>query len=90
MLEAISQPADICSIDFTLLGGATFIQPPMPNSTLKFSGLSFMKDFKTWSSCNTDAQVVEDLIARAADTLASLRVDGSHVDCLRVLAQSSP
>jgi len=46
-----------------------------------------MKDFKTWSSCNTDAQVVEDLIARSADTLASLRVEGSHVDCLRVSAK---
>jgi hypothetical protein len=86
MLEALSQLACIRPIDFTLLGGATFTQPPMPNGTLKFSGLSFMKNFKAWSSCNTEAQLVEDLIARSADTLASLRVDDSHVDCLRVLA----
>jgi len=66
--------------------GATFTQPPMPVSTLKFSGLSFMKNFKAWSSCNTDPQVVEDVIARSADTLASLRVGDSHIDCLRVLA----
>jgi len=87
MLEAIAQLANIRPIDFTLLGGATFTQPPMPNSTLKFSGLSFMKNFKAWSSRNIDAQVVEDLIARSADTLASLGVDDSHVDCLRVLSK---
>jgi hypothetical protein len=90
MLEALSQLASIRPIDFTLLGqAATFTQPPIiPKSTLKFSRLSFMKNFKAWSSRNTDtdAQVVENLIARSANTLVSLRVDDSHVDCLRVLA----
>jgi len=46
-----------------------------------------MRNFKALSSCNIDAQVVEDLIARSADTLASLGVDDSHVDCLRVLSK---
>ena len=86
VLEALSQLASKRPIDFTLLGVATFTQPLMPKNTLKFSGLSFMKNFKAWSSSNTDAQVIEDLIARSANTLATLRVDDSHLDCLKVLA----
>ena len=86
MLEAVSQLASRRPLDFTLLGGTTSIQPPMANSTLKFSGLSFMKNFKAFSCRNTDAQVVEDLITRSANTLASLRVDDSHFGCLKALA----
>ena len=86
VLEALSLLSITRPIDFTLLGVATFTQPPMPNSTLKFSGLSFMKNFKAWGSRNIDAQVFKHLIARSANTLATLRVDDSHVDCLKVLA----
>ena len=89
MLEAVSQLASRRPLDFTLLGGATSAQPPMANSTLKFSGLSFMKNFKAFSCRDTDAQVVKDFIARSANTLASLRIDDSHVDCLRVLANQA-
>jgi len=46
MLKTIFQLANIRPIDFTLLGGDTFTQPPMPNGTLEFSGPSFMKNFK--------------------------------------------
>ena len=53
-----------------------------PNSSLKFSGLSFMKNIKAWNSHNADVQVVKTLISRAADTLASFRVDDGHVACL--------
>jgi len=49
MLEAISQLANIRPTAFTFLRAA-FTQPPMPNGTLKFSGPSFMKNFKAWSS----------------------------------------
>ena len=55
---------------------------PIPNSSLKFSGRSFMKNIKAWNSHNADVQVVKSLISRAADTLASLRVDDGHVACL--------
>ena len=85
MPEALSQLAITRPIDFTLLGG-TSTQPLTHKTagTLKFSGLSFMKNLKAWSSSsNTDAQVVEDLIVRSAYTLTSLRVDDSHVDCLK-------
>ena len=85
VLESLSQLASKRPIDFTLLGVATFVQPLTPDDTLKFSGLSFMKNFKAWSGRNTDPRVVKDLIARSANTLATLRVDDSHVDCLKVL-----
>ena len=85
LIEALSQLASIRPIDFTLRGRATLPQPRAPNSTLKFSGLSFMKNIKAWSSHNADRQFAEDLISRSADTLASLRVDDSHIDCLSVL-----
>ncbi len=89
MLEAVSQLASRRPIDFTLLGGATSTQPPMRTNTLKFSGISFMKNFKAFSSGNTDAHVVKNLITRSANTLASLRVDDSHVDCLKLLANQA-
>jgi len=63
----------------------TFTRPLMPNGILKYNGLPFMKNTKAWSSRNVDAQLIDDLIYCSADTLASLRVDDSHIDCLRVL-----
>ena len=86
LLEALSQLASIRPIDFTLRGGADFVaQRPMLNNTLKYSGLSFMRNIKAWSSHNAARQLAEDLISRSANTLASLRVDDSHIGCLSVL-----
>jgi hypothetical protein len=86
LLEALSQQATIRPIYFTLRGGATFTEPPVLNSTLKFRGLSFMKNIKAWSSHTADGQVAEDLISRSVDTLAFLKVDDSYVNYLGGLA----
>jgi len=86
MHDAICRLARIRSIDFTLLGRATPTQPLILKGTLRFSRLSFMKNSKAWSGQNTDAEVFENLIARSANSLASLRVDESHTECLKVLA----
>jgi hypothetical protein len=86
MLESLSHQASLRPIDFALSGGANFTKLLMPNGTLRFSGLSFTRNPRVWSSLSADTQVVNDLISRSVDTLTSLRVDDGHVDCLKGLA----